>query len=195
MVNTDTNLNSTTLQDSSDAELVYLLRNGKKQALAILYKRYVGLVYSIAYKFSQNEQLAEDLTQDIFVTFWQKDNFDPNKGKLSSFLGLLTRSRAIDKIRSSNTTKNFLNRWQKIYSEESNVSSPLEQVSLTERQQKLQQALKQLPELQRQILEMNYFQGLSQAKIAQQLNLTLGIVKSRYRQGMSQLKNLLIEIV
>ena len=195
MVNTDTNLNSTTLQDRSDAELVYLLRNGKKQALAILYKRYVGLVYSIAYKVLQNEQLAEDLTQDIFVTFWQKDNFDPNKGKLSSFLGLLTRSRAIDKIRSSNTTKNFLNRWQKIYSEESNVSSPLEQVSLTERQQKLQQALKQLPELQRQILEMNYFQGLSQAKIAQQLNLTLGIVKSRYRQGMSQLKNLLIEIV
>ena len=195
MVNTNTNLNSTTLQDSSDAELVYLLRNGKKQALAILYKRYVGLVYSIAYKVLQNEQLAEDLTQDIFVTFWQKDNFDPNKGKLSSFLGLLTRSRAIDKIRSSNTTKNFLNRWQKIYSEESNVSSPLEQVSLTERQQKLQQALKQLPELQRQILEMNYFQGLSQAKIAQQLNLTLGIVKSRYRQGMSQLKNLLIEIV
>ena len=195
MVNTNTNLNSTTLQDSSDAELVYLLRNGKKQALAILYKRYVGLVYSIAYKFLQNEQLAEDLTQDIFVTFWQKDKFDPNKGKLSSFLGLLTRSRAIDKIRSGNTTKNFLNRWQKIYSEESNVSSPLEQVSLTERQQKLQQALKQLPELQRQILEMNYFQGLSQAKIAQQLNLTLGIVKSRYRQGMSQLKNLLIEIV
>ena len=195
MVNTNTNLNSTTLQDSSDAELVYLLRNGKKQALAILYKRYVGLVYSIAYKFLQNEQLAEDLTQDIFVTFWQKDKFDPNKGKLSSFLGLLTRSRAIDKIRSGNTTKNFLNRWQKIYSEESNVSSPLEQVSLTERQQKLQQALKQLPELQRQILEMNYFQGLSQAKIAQKLNLTLGIVKSRYRQGMSQLKNLLIEIV
>ena len=195
MVNTNTNLNSTTLQDRSDAELVYLLRNGKKQALAILYKRYVGLVYSIAYKFLQNEQLAEDLTQDIFVTFWQKDKFDPNKGKLSSFLGLLTRSRAIDKIRSGNTTKNFLNRWQKIYSEESNVSSPLEQVSLTERQQKLQQALKQLPELQRQILEMNYFQGLSQAKIAQQLNLTLGIVKSRYRQGMSQLKNLLIEIV
>ena len=140
MVNTNTNLNSTTLQDSSDAELVYLLRNGKKQALAILYKRYVGLVYSIAYKFLQNEQLAEDLTQDIFVTFWQKDKFDPNKGKLSSFLGLLTRSRAIDKIRSGNTTKNFLNRWQKIYSEESNVSSPLEQVSLTERQQKLQQA-------------------------------------------------------
>ena len=117
MVNTNTNLNSTTLQDSSDAELVYLLRNGKKQALAILYKRYVGLVYSIAYKFLQNEQLAEDLTQDIFVTFWQKDKFDPNKGKLSSVLGLLTRSRAIDKIRSGNTTKNFLNRWQKIYSE------------------------------------------------------------------------------
>lgn len=193
MLNTKTN--NTRIQDQSDAELIYLLRDGEQKALAILYQRYAGLVYSVAYKILQNQQSAEDLTQDIFVTFWQKDNFDPNRGKLSSFLGLLTRSRAIDKIRSSNTTQNFLNRWQKIYSEDIDISLPLEELSLIERQQKLQKALDQLPALQRQILELNYFEGLSQAKIAEQLNLTLGIVKSRSRQGMSQLKKLLLEVV
>lgn len=191
MLNTKTN--ETKIDNESDAQLVYLLREGEKQALAILYKRYAGLVYSVAYKILQDQQEAEDLTKDIFVTFWKKNRFDPNRGALSSFLGLLTRSRAIDKIRSGNSTENFLARWQKIFSEEASESFPLEQASLQERQEKLQQALGELPELQRRILEMNYFENLSQAKIAKALNLPLGTVKSRSRQGILQLKKLLLE--
>lgn len=191
MLNTKTN--ETKIDNQSDAQLVYLLREGEKKALAILYKRYAGLVYSVAYKILQDQQEAEDLTQDVFVTFWKKNRFDPNRGALSSFLGLLTRSRAIDKIRSGNTTENFLARWQKIFSEEASESFPLEQASLQERQEKLQQALDELPELQRRILEMNYFENLSQAKIAKALNLPLGTVKSRSRQGILQLKKLLLE--
>jgi RNA polymerase sigma-70 factor, ECF subfamily len=189
----NTKTNETKIDNQSDAQLVYLLREGEKKALAILYKRYAGLVYSVAYKILQDQQEAEDLTQDIFVTFWKKNSFDPNRGALSSFLGLLTRSRAIDKIRSGNTTENFLARWQKIFSEEASESFPLEQASLQERQEKLQQALDELPELQRLILEMNYFENLSQAKIAKTLNLPLGTVKSRSRQGILQLKKLLLE--
>ncbi len=102
-------------------------------ALSVLYKRYAGLVYSIAYKALQNQQKAEDLTQEIFVTFWKNDRFDPNRGALSSFLGLLTRSRAIDKLRSGNSTKNFLNRWQKLFCEEASEPLPLEQASWQER--------------------------------------------------------------
>lgn len=181
------------LADKSDAELVRCLRAGQQQALSILYERYVGLVYSVAYKILTNRQEAEDLTQDIFVTFWKKDRFDPNRGALSSFLGLLTRSRAIDKLRSRNTTQNFLARWQKIISEGEFEPLPLEQASFEERQAKLQKALSELPELQRRILEMNYFEGLSQAKIAKALALTLGTVKSRSRQGLLQLKKLLLE--
>ncbi len=185
----------TKIFDRCDAELIYSLRAGQKEALTVLYKRYAGLVYSIAYKALQNQQKAEDLTQEIFVTFWKNDRFDPNRGALSSFLGLLTRSRAIDKLRSGNSTKNFLNRWQKLFCEEASEPLPLEQASLQERREMLQQALAQLPQLQRQILEMNYFEQLSQAKIAKTLNLSLGTVKSRYRQGLSQLKTILLENV
>lgn len=181
------------LADETDAELISRLKSGQQQALSVLYDRYAGLVYSIAYKILNSQQEAEELTQDIFVNFWKQGRFDPNRGKLSSFFGLLARSRAIDKLRSRNSTKKFLDRWQKVITEEASNPLPLEQASLAEQQQKLQQALRELPELQRRILEMNYFEGLSQAKIAKALNLTLGTVKSRSRQGLLQLKQLLLE--
>jgi RNA polymerase sigma-70 factor (ECF subfamily) len=146
------------------------------------------LVYSIAYRILQNAQEAEDLTQDIFVTFWESDRYNPDRGSLSSFLGLLTRSRAIDKIRQRTTANSFLSRWQQTITEESTSPSPLESASTQETQTNIQQAMAQLPEQQRQILELNYYQGLSHNQIAQSLNLTPGIVKSRLRQALTQLK-------
>ncbi len=179
------------LADSSDADLVCSLRAGQHKALEVIYDRYVGLVYSISYKILGNSQEAEDLTQDIFVTFWQQDSFNPARGSLKSFFGLLTRSRAVDKIRKRNTTKSFLERWQKIVTEESSDPMPLEQASMEESQEAVQQAMRQISDEHRQILEMNYYEGLSQAKISQELNLSLGVVKHRSRQGMIELRKLL----
>jgi RNA polymerase sigma-70 factor, ECF subfamily len=179
------------LLDSSDADLVRKLRAGQQKALEVIYDRYVGLVYSVAYKILGNSQEAEDLTQDIFVTFWQQDSFDPSRGSLKSFLGLLTRSRAVDKIRKRNTTNSFLQRWQKIVTEESSEPMPMEQASMDECQEAVQQAMRQISDEHRQILEMNYFGGLSQAKISQELNLTLGVVKHRSRQGIIELRKIL----
>ncbi|WP_373540234.1 sigma-70 family RNA polymerase sigma factor [Chamaesiphon sp.] len=176
------------MKNSPDAELVRDLRIGQHQALTVLYDRYAGLVYSIAYQILQNTQEAEDLTQDIFLTFWQNNSFNPDRGSVSSFLGLLTRSRAIDKIRKRTTANSFLERWQKTITEESTTPSPLEQATTTEIQTSIRQAMQSLPELQRQILSMNYYQGLSHNQIAEALALTPGVVKSRLRQALVQLK-------
>ncbi|MCG9889885.1 MAG: sigma-70 family RNA polymerase sigma factor [Thermosynechococcaceae cyanobacterium MS004] len=176
------------MKNLSDAELVHSLRAGQQRAIAILYDRYAGLVYSIAYRVLQNTQEAEDLTQDIFVTFWQSDRFDPQRGALSSFLGVLTRSRAIDKIRQRNTTQSFLLRWQQTIGEGSTDPSPLEAATTQETQTTIQQAMQQLPDLQRQILELNYYQGFSHGQISEHLGLTPGVVKSRLRQALVQLK-------
>lgn len=176
------------MKNLSDAELVHSLRSGQRQAIAVLYDRYAGLVYSIAYRILQNSQEAEDLTQDIFVTFWESDRYNPERGTLSSFLGLLTRSRAVDKIRQRTTTNSFLSRWQQTITEESTSPSPLESAATQETQDKIHQAMAQLPAQQRQILELNYYQGLSHNQIAQSLDLTPGVVKSRLRQALVQLK-------
>lgn len=185
--------NQSKITEKSDKDLVHSLREGNSNALAILYDRYAGLVYSVAFNILGNKQEAEDLTQEIFLTFWKKDRFDTNRGTLSSFLGLLTRSRAIDKIRKSHTTRGFLERWQKITSDESFDCLKIEQISVQEQQKKLHQALIQLPMVQQQILTMHYYDGLSHAKIAKALNLSLGTVKSRLRQSLLQLKQLLLE--
>jgi RNA polymerase sigma-70 factor, ECF subfamily len=176
------------MKNLSDAELIHRLRGGQQRAIAVLYDRYAGLVYSIAYRILQNTQEAEDLTQDIFVTFWEKDYFDSTRGALSSFLGVLTRSRAIDKIRQRTTTQSFLSRWQQTIAEGSTDPSPLEAATTQETQTTIQQAMQQLPALQRQILELNYYQGLSHNQIAESLGLTPGVVKSRLRQALVQLK-------
>ncbi len=176
------------MKNSPDAELVHNLRIGQHQALTVLYDRYAGLVYSIAHQILQNAQEAEDLTQDIFLTFWQNNSFNPDRGSVSSFLGLLTRSRAIDKIRKRTTANSFLSRWQKTVTEESTDPSPLKRATTAEVQTSIHQAMQALPELQRQILNLNYYQGLSHNQIAESLNLTPGVVKSRLRQALVQLK-------
>jgi RNA polymerase sigma-70 factor, ECF subfamily len=176
------------MKDLSDGELVHNLRSGQKQAMAVLYDRYAGLVYSIAYRVLQSAQEAEDLTQDIFLTFWEKDSFNPERGALSSFLGLLTRSRAIDKVRQRTTAYSFLSRWQQTVVQASTSPSPLESATTQETQTTIHKGMQQLPDLQRQILEMNYFQGLSHNQISESLGLTPGVVKSRLRQALLQLK-------
>jgi RNA polymerase sigma-70 factor, ECF subfamily len=181
------------MKNSSDAELIDSMRSGQQQAIAVLYDRYAGLVYSIAYRILQNSQAAEDLTQDIFITFWTSDCYNSKRGSVSSFLGLLTRSRAIDKIRQRTTTNHLLARWQQTISEASTSPSPLESATIQETRTKIQQAMAKLPPQQRQILELNYYQGLSHNQIAQSLNLTPGIVKSRLRQALIQLKTQLTQ--
>jgi RNA polymerase sigma-70 factor, ECF subfamily len=182
------------MKNLSDADPIYSVRSDRQREITVLYDRYAGLVYSIAYRILQNAQEAEDLTQDIFVTFWKSDRYHPERSSLSSFLGLLTRCRAIDKIRQRTTTHNLLSRWQQTISEESTAPSPLEFATTQETQANIQQAIMQLPAQQRQILELNYYQGLTHNQIAQSLDLTPGIVKSRLRQSLVHLKTQLTTI-
>lgn len=180
----------------ADWELMEALKAGQPAALAALYDRYAGLVYGLAFKILGHVAEAEDLTQEVFVELWRKVGCDPRtpsesrerRGSLSSFLCILTRSRAIDRLRSQGSHQLLLKRWQTIPSADSKTRFPFEQVSIEERRQAVQAALSQLPENQRQILELLYYQGLSQADIARQLGIPLGTVKTRSRQALCKLR-------
>lgn len=179
--------------DLSDIELITQLRAGKKQALSILYDRYGGLVYTIALRILSQADEAEDLTQDVFLTFWKQEKFDPSRAMLSTYLSVLTRSRALNKIRSRATQGQALERLQQWTLSDSCTPTPLEQVSLEEQQQAVREAMTQLTENQRQVLEMNYHRGLSHSEIAQQIGMPLGTVKSSARQGLLKLRQILGE--
>ncbi|MBW4643816.1 MAG: sigma-70 family RNA polymerase sigma factor [Goleter apudmare HA4340-LM2] len=179
------------LQEVSDAVLFQALTAKDTSALTILYDRYANLVYGLAMKILKDTPAAEDLTQEVFLTLWRQPSYNPARGSFSSFLITLTRSRAIDKLRSRSTNLKFLDRWSKQMSSQPDTNHPFEQASIDERSQKVRTALAQLPEEQRQVLAMSYYEGLSQTEIAQRLETPLGTVKTRARQGLIKLKRIL----
>jgi RNA polymerase sigma-70 factor (ECF subfamily) len=179
-------------RESSDLEVIDSWRNGDKQALAILYDRYGELVYRMALRILGNQSSAEDLTQEIFTNFFRHDRYDVRRGNLSSFLMLLTRSRAIDYIRRQKSQQQMMQKMSRLENQLS--ASPMDKVSLMEIADRVRSALQELPEKQRQVLELAYYGGMSQSEIAHNLAIPLGTVKSWSRNGLLKLRSLLADL-
>ncbi len=175
----------------TDAELLHNLQIKQPEALECLYVRYGSVVYGVGLKVLQSQSEAEDLTQEIFLSLWQRP-IDPGKqGHLLRYLIAMTRSRAIDKLRSRSRNLNLAQRWRQTVTAEASAPTPFEQAVVNERSQQVRQALTQLSDRQRQAIELAYDAGLSQSEIARQLNQPLGTVKSWTRQGLLKLKQIL----
>ncbi|MEM8777482.1 MAG: sigma-70 family RNA polymerase sigma factor [Cyanobacteria bacterium P01_G01_bin.49] len=187
--------NPTDKLSPTDTELFHALKAGQSSALALLYDRYGKLVYGLALHILKNSQDAEDLTQEVFLALWHRDIYNPDRGSLSSFFITMTRSRAIDKLRSRGSSLKFLSRWRRSMPANLYPNTPLEQVSSAERSQQVKNALAQLSDNQRQVLEMNYYEGLSQVEISQQLKIPLGTVKTRSRLGLLKLRQTLANFI
>lgn len=175
----------------SDAVLLNELEAKQPAALECLYDRYGSVVYGVALKVLQRQPEAEDLTQEIFLSLWQHPVDPARHGHLLRYLIAMTRSRAIDKLRSRSRHLNLVQRWEQNVTATPPTQTPIDQAVFAERSQQVRQALAQLSDQQRQVIELAYDAGLSQSAIAQQLNEPLGTVKSRTRQGLLKLKQLL----
>ncbi|PZD74759.1 ECF RNA polymerase sigma factor SigK [Acaryochloris thomasi RCC1774] len=172
----------------TDADLIEKLQAGDTDALGDIYDRYSPLVYGLSLRMLGNRQEAEDLTHEIFLKLYQGGRYNHQRGTLGSYLMTLTRSRAIDRLRSHSNRRQILNRWQQDLCQ-TRIKLPAEQASLLERQAQVRLALSQLSEMQRQVLELSYYEGLSQSEIAKRLQKPLGTVKSWARKGLLQLRN------
>ncbi|MGC1310201.1 MAG: sigma-70 family RNA polymerase sigma factor [Phormidesmis sp.] len=181
----------------TDAILCSALRQGDTQALGVLYDRHAGLVYGISLKSLGNPQAAEDLTQDIFLTLARANTYDPKRGTLRTYLSILTRSRALDRLRSKGAANRLVNRWRRQHNPLAPSNTPLEQATQvetrSEQAHKVQTALAQLSSEEQQVLHMMYFEGLSQSAIAQTLSIPLGTVKTRSRRGLIRLRRILAD--
>lgn len=180
--------NLASLKHLPDEDVVVALRQGQMQALDVLYDRHAKRVYSLACYLLSSPEEAEDLTQEIFLSLWQKDTYQPKRGALKTFLLTMTRSRALDRLRSQGSRSRFLQRWQRLAVSEQETLPPLESVSRNEQAYLLTEALNCLSDHERQVLEIAYYEGVSQSEIATRLNLPLGTVKSRVRQGLQKLR-------
>jgi RNA polymerase sigma-70 factor, ECF subfamily len=177
--------------EQTDAELYQALQAGQTEALGILYDRHAGLVYSLALKTLGNAQEAEDLTQDIFINLTRSTAYDSRRGTLRTFLAVLTRSRAIDRVRSRQVTRSFLERFRSHRPGEATAHSPLEQIFQNEQSEEVKTALRDLSGREQQILRMAYYDGFSQSEIARRLNIPLGTVKTITRRSLLKLRQTL----
>lgn len=171
----------------TDAELIQALQAGQTAALGIVYDRYSTLVYGIAMKILGNSVEAEDLTQEVFLTLWQRNTYQASRGSLSSYLSTVARSRAIDRLRVGSNRRRILSQWSDEVSPSTTTTTPFDQASTLERKELVREAVAMLPEMPRRVLELSYFEGLSQSEIAQFLDAPLGTVKTWTRKGLLQL--------
>ncbi|NKQ34871.1 MAG: sigma-70 family RNA polymerase sigma factor [Chloroflexi bacterium] len=177
-----------------DTVLMIQISRGSEKALAELYDRYGRLVLSVAYQVVGHRETAEDITLETFNRVWEKAHtYQPDKSKVSTWLTRLGRNRAIDILRRENIRldKDSL-RWADVTTEPVTDSHNPEIIThLTMQQERVRQAVASLPETQREVLALAYFQGLSHSEIAQTLNQPLGTVKGRIRAAMKTLRQLL----
>jgi RNA polymerase sigma-70 factor, ECF subfamily len=175
-----------------DSALLQRVAAGDSDALVALHKRYVNLVYSMAWRVLQDVGLAEEVTQDVFMKLWrQGQRYDPARGRFSAWLLSVTRFAAIDRLRQEGRRPSAV----ELTDGSSDEQTALERLLTTdhaawERGQHLRLLLGQLPAEQRQVIELAYYGGLTHSELAEQLGLPLGTVKGRLRLGLERLRGL-----
>ena len=178
-----------------DRETVQRMAEGNPAALAAVYDRHIRSVFGLAMRVLQNQGDAEDLVQEVFSQVWaQAKRYDATRGSVASWLLMIARSRAIDRLRSRRAKPDSA----PFPHDTAVVELPdpalgAEHGILTaESATRLRAALTVLPPTQRVAIELAYFEGLTHAQIAEQLEQPLGTVKTRIRTGLRKLREALV---
>ena len=174
----------------SDEALVALVARDDEDALAELYDRMSRIAYGLALRVLRDERHAEDAVQEAFLQVWRSAaSFRAERAKASTWILTLVHRRAVDLVRREQR------RQADPLTDESDTAQAPEQteeaVWLRFERERVQTALKQLPDVQREALELAYYGGFSQSELAERLGVPLGTIKSRMFAGLARLRELL----
>lgn len=180
--------------DREDLQLHRRLSAGDRGAFDELYRRYSPTAYGIAYRLTGQRLLAQDVVHDAFLALWRApEAFDATRGAFRSFFLALVHHRAVDTIRREERLRARQDRAANL--EPATGEDPSERVVdedfLTRRRSEVRDALADLSAEQRQVLEMAYFAGKTQVRIAEELGIPLGTVKTRTFAALRKLRRAL----
>jgi len=168
---------------SEDAALLIRVEGGDQEAMAALFDRYSGIVYSVAMRVLKDTGQAEDVMQDVFIQLWKKPGtFVSGRGSLGGWLVVVARNRAIDSLRRRRPTDSVED---VVLASSTDLAAEAERNTLME---KVRIYLHQLPPEQRKSVEMAYFEGMSHSEIAEKTGDPLGTVKTRIRLALITLR-------
>lgn len=170
-------------ENHDDEALAARVATGDRSALEIAFRSYGGAVKSVAFRVLRDQGLAEDVVQDVFVTFWNDpERYDASRGSLRTYLLTIAHRRAVDIVRSEQARSR----------REQNVPEPRpididDEVWARSLSDTVRAALDDLAQGEKEAIAMAYFGGLSYVEVAKRLGAPEGTVKSRIRSGMRKL--------
>jgi RNA polymerase sigma-70 factor (ECF subfamily) len=183
--------NARTSTHAEELALVEAVAGGDTEAFGTLYARYAAQAYGLALKVSHSRQIAEEATQDAFLSLWQRpSSYRPDKGTLAAYLLRTVHNKAVDAIRHEESIR------RREQAGSVTVDEPVddemaELAWVATRREQVRGALGLLTAAHREALELTYFRGLTCTEIAEHLAIPLGTAKTRIRDGMIRLRKVL----
>ena len=173
-----------------DAALLARVVARDEAAVEALYARYSGPLYSLAYQVTGAERFAQDVVQETFVALWRDAaRFDPAKGAVSPWLFSLARHKAIDLVRrEQNVRKRTADVDLELREADDDVDN---EAWLGIRRERVRAAIEDLTPIQREALDLAFFQGLTHVEVAERLGIPLGTAKTRIRSALLRLRDVL----
>ena len=176
--------------NAEDAALMRRIVEADETALGALYDRWIRSLYSLVLHLLKDPDEAEDVVEAIFWQAWKKsDSYDPSRGAVSTWLLTIGRRKALDRLRAKKRSKEDTVLGDFSFADiPSGAPDPSSEVEGLELRERVRAALNELPNEQREVLELGYFSGLSQTEIAEATGQPLGTVKTRMRLAMQKLR-------
>jgi len=199
----------------SDAHLVATVAAGDTVALAELYDRHADAIFRAAFRRSGDRTIAEEVLQDTYLALWNRaELFDPAQGSLLAWLSTIARNRAIDRLRHQGRRPMAMPLSAVVSGDDRNGSGldramahgtllgsgatsvdPERMLEDAATRAEIRDALGTIPSRERQVLELAYYEGLTQVEIAQRLDWPLGTVKTRTRRALARLRETLTAVL
>ena len=173
-------------QDWSDAELLVRVAERDREAFELLYHRYVRSVMGIALRRLRDRGRAEDAVQETFTSIWRSAaSYRPERGPAAPWLYAVARNAIVDRLRARTEPAS------EVPETPSSEPGPLERAESSYVSWRVHRALEELPEKEREVVELAYWSGLSQSEVADYLHIPLGTVKTRTRSALARLATVL----
>ena len=174
-------------RDWTDNELVAAMASGDLGALEHLYDRFSTLMFSVGLRMLGSRSATEDLVHDVFLEAWRSaTTFDPQRGTIRSWLMVRLRSRALDRLRSAGHTRRVDTGGETLPEPR---TRPAEDPELSPDRVAVRGAVAELPDGQRQVIELAYFNGLSASEISTRIGVPIGTIKSRTAAALASLRS------
>lgn len=179
-----------------DTDLLARIVQNDADALDLLYERYSRVVYSLALRMLRSAELAEDVVQETFWRVWRRSaTFEGRRGSVASWIFGIAHNLSVDELRRQRARPSLVRDTpdDPILSTIVDAGAEVGDLALqNERRRQIRAALAQIPADQRQAIELAYFGGLSQSEIAERLQSPIGTVKTRIRNGLRRLREVLL---